>query len=48
MTTPETIFQALYTVNSEIFRENFIFASSVKDIFATLKFRDYGMIYQNQ
>ena len=33
---------------SENFRENFIFASSVKDVFAVLKIRDKGMIYLYQ
>ena len=30
------------------FRKNFIFANSVKDVFATLKIRDKGMIHLNQ
>ena len=36
------------TVNSEIFARNLFSRMALKDIFATLKFRDKGMIYPDQ
>ena len=38
----------MYTVNSEIFARILFSRKALKDIFVTLKIRDFGMIYLHQ